>query len=237
MLSSIGGRGVIEKGSYPAQRIPYLQFQHQPKPTQTTMTASAPTQDIPDPSIHISVNTLYKKAPIIPMKTTGSAAYQTRLRNLKAIGFNSYPEYLRSDLWATIRGRVFKEISDKCKACNAPATEVHHRDYKTHMLLGHYIGDLVPLCRTCHHHIEFNSDGTKVFTLEEVNRRLRKLLKSAFDSQEKPAESRVQKAHKELVKVSGMVTSLYCRLKKTEHGDSAKAIMQRINEAIRFMKS
>lgn len=189
-----------------------------------------------EPTIHNPPNTLYKKAPIIPMKTTGSGAYQSRLRNLKAIGFNSYPEYLRSDLWAAIRRRVFKEISDKCNACNAPATEVHHRDYKTHMLLGHYIGDLVPLCRTCHNHIEFNSDGTKVVTLEEVNRRLKKLLKSAFDSQERPAESRVMTTYKDLKAICGSVTSLYCRLRKTEHEEAAKKILHQITKAMRRIK-
>ena len=189
-----------------------------------------------DPTIHNPVNSIYKKAPIIPAKTTKSCAYQARQGNLKAIGFASYADYLRSDLWGAIRRRVFKEISDKCNACNAPATEIHHRDYSVNALLGHYIMNLVPLCRNCHNHIEFNSDGSKVLTLEEVNKRLRKLLKNAFDSLEKPAESRVMTVYRDLTKISGSVTSLYCRLKKTEHGDSVKAIMQQITKALHRIK-
>lgn len=166
-----------------------------------------------------------------------TCAYRTRSRDLRAIGFKSYEEYLRSDLWAAIRRRVFKEISDKCAACNAPASEVHHRDYRPDMLRGHYIADLVPLCRTCHNYIEFTDAGAKVTTLEEANRRLNKLLKRAFDPKENPSEHRIQMARAELVKINGQMTSLYCRLKTTEHAASAKKIMQSIDEAVRFMKS
>ena len=84
-----------------------------------------------------------------------------RDRRLKAIGFNSYKEYLKSDLWKSIRENVFDVKGKMCAAkdCTAPATQIHHTRYKMEELGGRNLRHLHPLCRDCHYKIEF--DGKK----------------------------------------------------------------------------
>ena len=75
-------------------------------------------------------------------------------------GFDTYAAYLASDLWKAIRRRVLKK-TPKCQACEDRATLVHHRGYYLWVLRGETLTGLIPLCRTCHEHIEFDN-GEKV---------------------------------------------------------------------------
>lgn len=79
--------------------------------------------------------------------------YRYRDENLKAMGFKSYSEYLRSDLWASIRKRAL-EMDDKCQRCGKTATQVHHRAYDPATLRGDNINSLSPLCGRCHRKAE-----------------------------------------------------------------------------------
>jgi len=79
-----------------------------------------------------------------------------------------YEEYLASDLWQTIRGRVLARDGSECQICHVPATVVHHKSYDQTVIAGYRDDLLVSLCRACHQAIEFDADGRKR-TLVEAN--------------------------------------------------------------------
>jgi hypothetical protein len=91
-----------------------------------------------------------------------SATYLDRSAVLRQIGFNSYADYLASELWAKIRIKVFATHDGKCRLCDRKATEVHHFRYSKSVLLGKSFGmNLVPLCRLCHEKVEVDDTGKK----------------------------------------------------------------------------
>jgi hypothetical protein len=84
--------------------------------------------------------------------------YGERNRNLKMLGFDSYSEYLKSDLWASIRGTVLSGCP-QCVGCTREASQVHHENYDIPVLLGEYLDALHPICGRCHMIIEFSRKG------------------------------------------------------------------------------
>lgn len=102
--------------------------------------------------------------------------YLTRWYVLRELGFKSYQQYLISELWATIRAQVLFDAV--CRVCKSDATEVHHMSYKHHVMLGKDLSKLIPICQTCHKHIEF--DGTYKRTLDEANHYLFDILNGKF---------------------------------------------------------
>src|SRR5690606_23726711 len=90
---------------------------------------------------------------------------------LRQLGFNSYREYLESDLWQGIRERVFEKQGANCKRCGERATQIHHRRYSHDVLSGESLSGLTPICRSCHQFIEFKADGQKG-SLYSANRKL-----------------------------------------------------------------
>lgn len=90
------------------------------------------------------------------------SVYSARDRRLRLLGFASYQQYLQSDLWKSIRGRVLAK-QPECRICRLrKATEIHHRSYKTEYLTGEKTSQLIPICRSCHESIEFSVDGNKL---------------------------------------------------------------------------
>jgi hypothetical protein len=88
--------------------------------------------------------------------------YRERNLNLRAMGFASYKEYLRSDLWRSIRARVLEAHPD-CFACGGTATQVHHRTYRKKDLEGRDLRKLFAVCASCHERCEFrDGDGEKL---------------------------------------------------------------------------
>lgn len=68
---------------------------------------------------------------------------------IRAAGFNSYAEYLRSDHWIFVR-EMYKTSGRprKCFHCDDPRYQLHHVSY---VRLGHEnIDDVLPLCGACH---------------------------------------------------------------------------------------
>lgn len=88
-------------------------------------------------------------------------SYQTRAMALREIGFASYAEYLASDLWKSIRAKVYAIAGHDCCLCGKPATELHHNRYHRNDLLGKRLRFIKPICRSCHEGIEFD-EGKKV---------------------------------------------------------------------------
>lgn len=65
-----------------------------------------------------------------------------------AVGYESYPSYLRSQHWMIFRKRVLAAV-DRCESCSARSRlEVHHRIYER--LGREMVDDAVVLCGTCH---------------------------------------------------------------------------------------
>ena len=63
--------------------------------------------------------------------------------------YATYADYLRSPVWAAIRGCILTRARQRCQACNSPhALEVHHRRYG---VWGQEDDDdLICLCAECH---------------------------------------------------------------------------------------
>jgi hypothetical protein len=78
------------------------------------------------------------------------ADYDQRDEILREIGFASYAEYLASDLWKSIYGRVMTRTRRVCMRCGRGARHVHHTKYTRENLLGHDRRTLWPVCTRCH---------------------------------------------------------------------------------------
>ena len=85
----------------------------------------------------------------------------TRKHLLKRLGFKNYKEYLKSDLWISIRNSVLQRDQYICKICGGRAVQVHHRTYCWRSLIGERNEMLVSLCGGCHYEIEYKPDGRK----------------------------------------------------------------------------
>jgi hypothetical protein len=94
--------------------------------------------------------------------------YCVRDAVLKRIGFNSYAEYLKSDLWKSIRRQVIKQSPD-CFRCGKNAEHVHHRSYSFDVMIGRKNNELVSTCSICHRNAEYDELGKKK-TLSEANK-------------------------------------------------------------------
>lgn len=76
------------------------------------------------------------------------------------LGFASYRDYLRSDLWKAIRAAVL-ETTPKCELCDSKAQHVHHLRYTRQSLTARARWALVAICAECHRKVEFDEDGRK----------------------------------------------------------------------------
>lgn len=103
--------------------------------------------------------------------------YKSRNAWLSIMGFSSYPEYLKSDLWKKTRDRVFQEKGHDCWLCGAPATQVHHNRYGRHEMSGKRTKYLIPVCSGCHCEIEFDSNKkVSVIRARSKARKKRKII-------------------------------------------------------------
>jgi hypothetical protein len=124
-----------------------------------------------------------KKKPTVSPGETGRRQYTERNRVLKAMGFESYAVYLRSDLWLGIRSKVLIAQPD-CFVCGKLASQVHHTAYRKKDLEGRDLRRLVALCRHCHRRIEFrDGDGKKLnVTQARAKMRLMRTLREKAES-------------------------------------------------------
>ena len=91
----------------------------------------------------------------------GWKPYANRNRRLHNAGFESYPDYLASDLWAEIRERVLDRDGRKCRFCGDAANQAHHGNYTNAALSGKSIDGIRSVCGSCHKFIEIKQDGSK----------------------------------------------------------------------------
>jgi hypothetical protein len=110
------------------------------------------------------------KAPVVD--------YGRRDEILRAMGYESYRDYLRSPLWSKIRRRVFGRDEGKCRICGERGEQVHHQSYDARTLKGKTIKRLLLLCRRCHEEVEVDGLGRKrsvTASVAEARARVRKL--------------------------------------------------------------
>lgn len=97
-----------------------------------------------------------------------SHTYLDRNRTVREIGFNSYEEYLASDLWASIRQKTFQVKGDDCYLCEGKANHVHHVGYGRAAMIGENLSPLIPLCKICHYKVEFDTkEGKRTVSLAQ----------------------------------------------------------------------
>jgi hypothetical protein len=97
--------------------------------------------------------------------------YTRRNYLLRQLGFRSYQEYTRSELWGVIRKQVLCRDGYKC-FCGKTATEVHHQSYRMDVLVGKDITPLISLCRACHFRAEFRNGEKTDFSVARRNIRV-----------------------------------------------------------------
>lgn len=75
-------------------------------------------------------------------------------QKLELMGFRSYDEYLRSEIWKKFRKKYFRSKKRKyCMLCRKPNfdVELHHKSYDR--LGTEKLTDVVPLCREHHEEV------------------------------------------------------------------------------------
>lgn len=110
------------------------------------------------------------------MATKGNQ-YLRRSVNLRKLGFETYSEYLQSDLWKSIRQWVLKRDRYICRRCKGRAWQVHHKKYVMKAMNGTNLGLLVSLCGDCHKFCEW--DGNRKVMPSRANHRIKVLPKIA----------------------------------------------------------
>jgi hypothetical protein len=78
---------------------------------------------------------------------------------LKNNGFESYDQYLSSELWQKIRNRTVELKGEKCCCCDNKFNNIHHKYYHYNNLIEPKDDviekSLFPVCRPCHEKIHF----------------------------------------------------------------------------------
>lgn len=108
--------------------------------------------------------------------------YGSRNHTLKKLGFDTYKDYLKSNLWKKIRTKIMTRANHTCEICHSKATEVHHSRYHRNDLLGKTLKFLHVLCGDCHYNVEFKK-GRKL-SLKEAVEKQKGLTKKAGETRE-----------------------------------------------------
>lgn len=93
--------------------------------------------------------------------------YAHRNRILRSMGFSSYGEYIRSELWRSISREYLHKR--RCVACDRPAAVVHHVCYTEGGLRGDDTRHFLACCRHCHEWAHFFK-GEHLNPLEAASR-------------------------------------------------------------------
>lgn len=115
-----------------------------------------------------------------------ASRYRVRTEALKALGFASYKEYLKSPLWAEVRARIMARDGG-CVTCRKPAYTVHHITYSESVLQGLDDSQLVSTCRGCHYHAEFDQEAKLTYTTEIAEKLRRRMIKNGVGKKQRKA--------------------------------------------------
>ncbi len=118
----------------------------------------------------------------IPSKSVSdnetNGLFSKRDEALRLLGFESYADYLQSDLWDWIRSNLKNEpASNECYCCRSKTgLSWHHKCYSLRVLVGNFSNCpavVVRLCRECHYAI--HREGEKWLERDVVDSRLMEL--------------------------------------------------------------
>lgn len=156
-----------------------------------------------------------------PSRATGD--YKKRNDELPDLGYATYREYLKSDDWAELRGRILRQHPTCCR-CDDPATQVHHFSYHAAVILGRCNDLLLPICEPCHKSVEF--DGDRKRTLSESQIEVMHTAKDFFLWRIRSGKGRLKRmtrklAHGELMRSQSKNQS-WKRQKKSKWPDKPK---------------
>lgn len=88
--------------------------------------------------------------------------YKKRKEVLKILGFLTYKDYLKSELWQEIIEKMFYYYKEKCFCCKRKSClSVHHEKYTEENMSSKSLEHLFLLCRKCHYVVEFTKSGVK----------------------------------------------------------------------------
>ncbi len=97
--------------------------------------------------------------------------YSDRSKNLTIMGYSSYSQYLRSQLWKNIRQNILNRDNNLCFVCGKFGNQIHHMSYDLSALNGLDATKLKCLCGNCHRAIEFKKTGEKL-PIDRVNSKM-----------------------------------------------------------------
>lgn len=143
-----------------------------------------------------------------------TSTYNKRNIILEELGFTDYQEYLKSNLWKSIRAKV---LPSKCCCCRKKASQVHHSKYTFENLSGKSIEHLHPICLGCHQKIEFTKKGIKrsLHDAEKARRKLAKSKKPNLPRKRNPWPLHKTPGSKKLARKLADASAEFARKKKT----------------------
>ena len=80
-----------------------------------------------------------------------------KMNGWKALGFETYSDYLNSVFWKDKREHIIETFGNKCSNCEAKmGLQVHHLSYAN--VGNEQLEDVIVLCRSCHYKLHKNED-------------------------------------------------------------------------------
>lgn len=162
--------------------------------------------------------------------------WKIREESLGRLGFESYSDYLESDLWKRVRRRVFASKGKKCVFCGLKASQVHHHSYAIWVMEGRDLAPLSPVCNRCHDHGSVTKDGyvrTPKTATRAMRRLANKLKRKKKVRRRKPGKSPEAAAVAEKQRRARLQISLNrarARLEYMGEGPRAKRVRKRIRK-------
>ena len=167
----------------------------------------------------------------------GYNTYKERNAILLAMGFQSYNDYLQSDLWAGIKCRALSQFGRTCSICKTNTNLIHHRNYTKENLTGQSLEWLVPICGDCHKEIEFNYKGRKRSTLDQVDRAYLGLCKGVkpkapVDQKRLEKKKKKRKAAKRMLGKQSSENHSVGKFLRENYPEQFKMVLQKMNPQV-----
>lgn len=99
---------------------------------------------------------------------------EARDRELAAMGYGSFDEYLQSPLFGGIRGSLLASES-QCGCCPSPASVVHFYSYRKKDLDGSDLGRLFAVCEACEEKSKVRESDGQPLTTAQADSKLRQM--------------------------------------------------------------
>jgi hypothetical protein len=154
------------------------------------------------------------------MHQESDPVYKKAWKVLKTLGFKSYVEYFKSEMYFNIKRRVL-ETYTKCACCDSQSTQVHFSNHKLSVLTGKVLHKIVPLCGKCYRLMWYEGDTKR--TAKEAFNVSQRMLSSWFMLRAKER----RKANKESKRTKGMSAA-----KRMDQQEKAKWANTRVEKGL-----